>query len=215
MTALTLDSNPVLSASISMPRIGTWFADVTVSGEVALSGQVALTDGSSGLLGAVINQDGAFAGRTFTRLVGGAGGLRNVLSPRHYRSASVGKILGDICSEAGEKKSLLIDPRLSLQRVPYWSRPAGTGGAALANLCDSLGAVWRVLPTGEVWIGEPGLSLAAPSEYQVLDRDPLDGSYDIAIDGPSLWVGMSQAAGTIRRIEYSFDEIGRARYWVD
>jgi hypothetical protein len=215
MTVLTLESFPVLSAIVSMPRNGAWFAELQIAGERQLSGQVTMSDGSSAFLGSVIPGGGAYAGRTFVRLVGGSGGLGKVLNPRHYRSAGVGKILGDICSDADESKSPLIDPRLSQQRVSFWTRNAGTGGSAVANLAESLKTVWRILPTGQVWIGDPELALAAPAEFPVLNRDPFDNTYTIAIDDLSLWVGMSQNAGIIRRIEYAIDSTARAKYWVD
>lgn len=215
MTALTIESLPVISLSLSMPRNGAWFVDAQLSGEADLSGSIVLSDGTVDFSGAFVD-GGPHAGRTFCRMVGGTGGLGSILDPRNYRSAGVGKILGDICSDAGESKSAAIDPGLSSQKLAYWTRAAGTGGTAVAQLAKQLDAHWRILPNGDVWIGETDYSIAPPRQFQVLDRDPIDRSYTIAIDDLSLWVGMTQDAGTISRIEYTTDnDQARATYWVD
>lgn len=209
MAALYLDGYPVLSATISSPEVGAWFAEVQIAGDVSLSSSVNL----GGWVGSIAI-GGPFAGRGHYRIAGGAGGLGSVLNPRHHRGATVSRVLGDICSDAGERKSGLILPTIATQSLPYWSRGTGTGGAAMRQLADHLGAIWRILPTGEVWIGDRGTAYAPPAEFQVLDRDPMDSSYDIAPDSLALWAGHTQEAGLIRRIEYSVGDNIRARYWV-
>lgn len=214
MALITIENQPVLSATISMPRNGAWYAEAQTSSQEPLSGVVSISDESSTFSGTV-SSGGVFGARNHVRVVGGRGGLGQVIQPRHYRSATIGKILGDICDDCGETKSTFIVPTLSFQRLSYWARPVGTGGTALANLADHLDAVWRVLPNGSVWLGDPGFALAAPSDFAVLSRSPFENSYTVAIDDLSLHVGMSQSAGQIQRIEYTIDTHMRAKYWVD
>lgn len=215
MATITLEDQPVLSGVISMPRLGAWTAELITASQTPLTGSVSLSDGTVTFRGTV-SSGGVFGARNHVRVIGGAGGLGGVIQSRHHRSASVNKILGDICADSGEKKSGLILPTISRQIFPYWSRPVGTGGGAVSDLADALGVVWRILPTGEVWIGDPSVPYAAPAEFAVLSRAPHESSFTIAIDDLSLWVGMSQEGGQIQRIEYTLDERrSRARYWVD
>lgn len=214
MAEIKINGNVVLDLVMTQPRVGTWFADAQIIGKVDVSGPVLLTDGVMQYAGATV-RTGANSGRTFARIVGGAGGLSTTIGPAHYQSAPAGKIIGDICRAAKETKSLLIDPRILLKKMPYWSRTQGTAGAALSEIADALEVVWRVLPTGGVWFGDPDFAVPAARDYLVLDQDPLDGRYTIAIDGLGLIVGMTQSTGIVRRIEYAIDNRARARYWVD
>ena len=211
---LHLNGYPILSGYLSRPRNGAWTAELQVAGEAPLSGRATLTDGIAGYSGAIVSGS-AYAGRGHWRIVGGAGGLGGVIDAKHYRSATVGKVLGDICSDTGEAKSPLILPNIALRNLSFWTRPLGTGGSAVASLADALGVVWRILPTGQIWLGDSGFTIPAPTEYPVLDRDPWHKSYTIAADSLILTTGMTQEAGQIQRIEYSIGDNLRARYWVD
>ena len=213
MATLTLAGQEVLSGTITQPRNGAWTADLQVAGEVALSGAVQLSDGTSVYNGSIAS-GAVFAGRGHWRVVGGKGGLGGVLGPKHYRSATVGRVLSEICSDSGENRSPLILPTVLLRKLSYWTRPTGTGGTAIANLSDSFESVWRILPNGDVWLGSPGFQLPAPQLFTVLESDPINGSHTIAIDDLSLWVGMSQEPGQISRIEYYIGDNARAKYWV-
>lgn len=214
MAVITVNNYQALDLVMTQPRIGTWFADVQLIGAVDVSGAVVISDGTLPYNGTAI-AGGTHTGRTYLRIVGGAGGLGITIKPKHYRAAMAGKIIGDICKAAGESKSLLIDPRLALKRLAFWTIPESTAGAALSSLAEALGCVWRVLPTGGVWFGDPDFAIPAPSEYAVLDRDPISRTFTVAVNGLPLMVGMTQSTGTITRIEYAIDSTARARYWVD
>ena len=92
---LTLNDSPILSASVLMPRVGVWTADLEVDTDTAPTGTVVLSsDAGPSWRGTVIS--GAVTLGTWRgRLVGGAGGLRKNLGPLAYQSPTLGDVLVD------------------------------------------------------------------------------------------------------------------------
>lgn len=214
MTIILANNVPVLSGALTADTVGAWFADITVGAIDATDGDtVTLTDGANYWVGSVVS-GGLFESRAMLRIVGGSGGLREPINPRHYKAAKVGQVLSDICSTVGETADPAIDRSVSSTILPFWSRYQQTAGRSVAELADAAGVAWRVLPSGKVWLGSADETYQAPADALVLNHDPASGTYTIAPESIAYTPGMTQSAGTISRIEYSLGNSLRATYWV-
>lgn len=101
----TIAGHRCTDAVVSIPSWGRWFAEVSVDGEVELSGKVTLQIADLALEGAVLS-GGPGKGRSFFRVVAGAGGWAKTLPPKHYTDDGGVKavaVLGDAAREAGEQ----------------------------------------------------------------------------------------------------------------
>ena len=212
MTAINANGYPVLEGVISAPRSGAWWAEIQTVAPLVTGDSVTISDGTTNLVGTV-DRGGNAVTRNVARIVGGGGKLKNLSSANHWRGATVGKILGDICSDLGEKKTFAIDPRISLGILPFWSTPLESGGSSLHTLASHIGQVWRVFTNGDIWIGDPNLGLPE-TDFPVLEPHPEDDSYDVAPESLSLWPGKLQGGGVVQRVEYSLGDNLRCTYWL-
>lgn len=210
---ITANSYQVIEGTIVAPYTGAWSAEIQTRAPLVDGDAVTLSDGTVSLSGTVVSGGGAVS-RTVARIVGGSGGLANRINPLHRKGATVGAILGAICSAAGEGKSPNITPGVSLSSRTFWSQPQETAGASLSNLAESGGWTWRILQDGKVWMGDG--SLGSPVDnLVVLEPHPEDRSYDVAPDGFALWVGSIQNGLVLRRVEYSLSNSKlRCTYWI-
>jgi hypothetical protein len=212
LTAITANGHDVLEGTISAPTSGAWWAEIQTLAPLVTGDSVIISDGLTSLSGTV-TQGGGAVSRTTARITGGNGNLKGQSKADHWKGATVGKILGDICSAAGETKSIAIDPRISLKMLPFWTTPVETGGTSVLTLAEYGGWSWRILTDGSVWLGDAKLGLPEP-DYVVLEPHPEDRSYDVAPEGLSLWVGKLQSGGVVQRVEYSLGNKLRCTYWL-
>ncbi len=104
----TLNGHRVTSARATIPAWGRWYADVSVDGEVTLTGGVTLKIADITLVGAVLS-GGPAKGRSHFRIVGGAGGWGLEIPEKSYTNdagAKVSTVLGDAALAAGEDLDL-------------------------------------------------------------------------------------------------------------
>lgn len=143
----------VSRATVCLPRTGLWWVEV------------ALADGSQNLvLGSKVTLDGttAFVGRVvevapaWGRIVG-ANGLRSTLKPQFLREGSRGFSLGLAAGELVRSVGETVDPTSDPlpERLGSFSRPAMPAGQVLHRLLERHGQIYRVLPSGLVWMGTP------------------------------------------------------------
>lgn len=74
-------------------------------------------------------------------------------------------VLGYILKDGGEQQSATIDAALLSKTLQRYVRRAGTLGDQLDQLADTLGATWRILLDGLVWIGIDLWTAAAPFDH--------------------------------------------------
>jgi len=144
----TLNGSRVTHAHVTIPAWGVWDAEVTVDGEIALEGSVTLRLADLTLVGTVLS-GGAMIGRSSFRIVGGAGGWRQVVPSKAYvndAGVKVTKVLGDVAATVGETVEISTDDRVG----PAWTREAGAAGATL-NLVAPRG--WYVGEDGVTRLG--------------------------------------------------------------
>jgi hypothetical protein len=211
-------SIPVLRASLSFPRFGAWHGEIVLDTEEALdvAGPAALTlEGGSATWTATITRGGVFGGKARAWVVGGAGGLSRRLAPRFYRGVPLRLPVQDLLLEVGERLSATADPALLSALLPAWTRMERVAGALLSELVGAFGAPWRVLPSGEVWLG---LETWAPfgGDFVVLDEDPGAGWADVDADPAELGPGVTLDGRRVGRLGHEFGPWGlRSRVWFE
>ncbi len=211
----TANGHNVLEATLHLPRTGVWQADLVVdtqnpsdvTGAIALS----LIDGGLTLSGTSFRPPWLWRGVTRVRMLAGAGGMSTPMTAQGYSNAPASVIVGDILSGAGETLS---GASMSLAaRMPSWARlgqstdSQETAGSALQAIVDELGATWRSLPDGTVWIGTETWPASPLTDYQVIDAQPEDARIELVAAGPTLlpgttFTGTTFTGGNVGRVVY-------------
>lgn len=222
MSALVLTTtdavHDVLVGDIALDRRGAWVAHLELSGDLDLSGPVALTlagenEGIDADFVGFVRRSKAWNGRTRTVVVGGAGGLMKALPPRDHIAGVVPLtallVAARIALEAGETLAPASLPALSALSLSRWLRVGpdedGHGGTALEALdllTEHLGLVWRVLDDGTIWIGVDAFpdSTANIGETWIDDGD--DGRIDCAPPVATPRPGESVLGHPIERVTF-------------
>lgn len=189
----TANGAPLLSAVLTIPRIGPWHTDIDVAATdpaiLAAPVTLSLVDGAIAFVGAAWRPPAAWRDTVRARLVGGAAGLRTELEPGAYAIATIRTVLTDILRGSGEELSPAIAEGLLDTDLDQWVRLGSSAGAALQSLADEFDLAWRVLPDGTVWIGAETWPDAAAFEYVVLDRSVEGGRMVLGVEEPLLLPG--------------------------
>jgi hypothetical protein len=215
MALLTCNGLSVLEATIRMPKIGAWDADVVIDTADAsqfLAGQrVTLTtdDGEFSLVGTVrLSRTGVWIDSTRCRVVGGAGGLSQMVPARYYQYGTLKIPLGDILSAAGESLSSTADAGVLATSLQSWTTVAQRAGMEIAALAQAAGPAvsWRVLSDGTIWLGPESWPAAPDSfEYTLIDQHPNENRAEIGADTLALVPGMSLGGQNISHLVHTVE----------
>ena len=218
MTIATANGVPCLRLETRMPRTGVWFADLVVDQGAKLSGavEISLAGGALNLEGTVApTRTGLFAESAVLRVLAGAGRMGDAVPKKWYRSATVRIVVQDLLSAVGEKLSSTADANLLSQQLQGWAHKTMPAAAALSRVCEYIGAVWRSLPDGTIWIGtESWPAAAAPGD--MLFEDPRAGRTIYGTEAPTILPGTSLGEGRyISQVEHfvSSDEVKNTVTW--
>lgn len=197
-------SNMLVGASLRLPLTGAWRFHGPVDIEDALSGSVTVEIDELELTGTVVKA-GFTGGVQIVRVVGGAGKLSALCTPRGYQNPSTRQIATDILS-VGEA---LDDTSQLTGNVPAWAITSQPAGLALDVLMHELGDdhTWRVLDNGKIWIGKetwPTLTL----ENVEIDADPSRDVVHLASFFPTLKPGVVLDGRKIGRVVHQVAEAG-------
>lgn len=163
---VTFDGRPCVRATVFLPRIGAWTADIESDDATAPAATATLTlDGALALRGTVV-RGGVEVDRWRGRIVGGAGGLPREIPAGALRDTTLAAVLADALRAAGE--SLAAGVRVE-GVAARWHRVAAPAAHAVADVARAAGLAWRVLPDGTVWLGTESWA-----EHRALDVDLLD-----------------------------------------
>lgn len=204
----------MLELRLLLPRIGIWVADVIAEGDTALAGTCTITDGSLSWVGTAV-RSGTSYGRARARIVGGTGGLGKAIGSKNYSGAPVRVVLEDIVSAASEQLDSASTASVLATTLPYWTRPADTGGVAISSLAQGVGAAWRVQASGKVWFGAESYPKQS-FEHDELDQDEVNGCYVIASDRLELRPGVAFDGRKVSRVVHTVGSVeARTKYWID
>lgn len=198
MSDATVNGYTVLQGDLLRPYGGRWTARVELDG-----GLIAGDPAQLHLLGldytGTVREAGVIGGRGYALIVAGAAGLDRVLGAQHYAGGvSVRLLLAELLESTGEAPAGTSDPDLLAQVLPAWTRPAGPALDALDALIEYLGATWRALADGSIWVGTDAWTPTA-DEWRLTSGDPGAGRLTLAADVATFGPGDAlDAAGSYR-----------------
>lgn len=181
MTAFaTIADLPVLDYRLRMPRSGVWALEASLVDErQPTTKKVTVKLGVTELKGSVQLIVSRF-GTTVVRVLGGAGGLGTTATPKHYANTTIGGVVSDLLSTAGEQASSSADNAARARSLTQWTTLGVPCGRALYTLLASLGPeiTWRILADGTLWYGTETWPEVQP-EHEFLNVDPLAGNFTV------------------------------------
>ena len=198
----------VLSLRGVLPLRGPWAFEVELDAtdaETPVKGSIASLTMAGRTWSGYVAEVAPWAGRGRLVLEAGSRGMRNEVGAQGYRSALVSTLIERCVADAGELLAPLPD---LTDVVESWTRPAGSGAAALGQICDAHGLEWRFTDGGLVQVRAeswPALSTVGVLELQ---PDGADGSTELAPLVPSLSPGWTWAGRRVERVIYHLPEGG-------
>lgn len=211
MAICTVNGIFVAEATIDIPRIGVWHADLLVNSLVSFTGKASIQFGSQTFNGTVSRNGPDINKRLRARVLGGAGALSSLLPPKSYRSIPIRIPLNDALNSCGEKLSSTSDSTLLNITLDVWSRLQMTGGQAIDALLQAVTPnlpSWRVLADGTIWVGYEYWQASQLKNASPLYSEPERGSLTIYSLDPIVLPGQTLSysvpgIGTIsRKISY-------------
>lgn len=182
----------VVSADFILPISRAWHVDLTASTAAAstLTGPVLISIGGALVLKGTGTAD-VYLDTVRARVIAGAGGLAKPTMPRSYQQVSVGIVLGDLLSAAGEVLSGTADGATLGQELPNWTVSQMNVADAIALLMDHAGASWRMLVDGTFWCGQEtwpdsGLSYSLEQEDKAHQQVVISSEAPLLLPGQSL-----------------------------
>lgn len=205
MAYLSLEGRPVLKATVTLPLVGPWAADLVIDSAAIPDGFVTLAlgwDASVKLVG-TIYRGGPVRGATTARVVGGAGGLGVVLPAKGYHGVTLRLPLSEALAAGGERLSEKSDRGVLSTYLASWSRFSSPAGVAVAALMHSVpGASWRVAPDGAVWVGNETWLPSRVATYVVTRDDPHHARMEIAAEVPAIYPGETLNGRKVSCVEH-------------
>jgi hypothetical protein len=217
MAILLCAGHPVIALQMGLPKNGRWTATLDVDTDENLAGSITLEDDGITYKGAVVNAGVvAFVARVFA--VGGTGGLSKAVDARSYFRVTAKTVLSELLASVGEVLDASSSSAVLATPLAFWTRAGVEAKTALQTLCDELGARWRVLPNGAVWVGVDSWPKSPKSlEAIELDQDPAAGTVLYAPDAIALRPGFTVAGRRVGRVEHSFGRGAplRTTAWIE
>ena len=176
----SLSGNRVTDAKVTIPAWGVSYVDATVDGSIILKGPVSFVIADLSMSCTVLSggPTGA-AGRSYFRLVVGAGGWGQTISRRSYANDAgvrLSNVLGDAAAEAGETlDSTTVDQTARLG--PYYVRPEGPACRVLEQVAPG---AWYVGEDGETRLGARPASTLSTAAPRTSELDLARGTLTIA-----------------------------------
>lgn len=210
MALVTANGVGVIEGTIIRSLVGVWTSDLKLD-QIGTSptgfepgAQVTIaTEGGYSIKGVVDpNRGGSFLDSVHVRIIGGAGGMSKLATPRAFASgAFVRDVVNGLMADAGETLSSTTDAGLLGTSIDGWSVMGHTVGwnlrALLRIVAPSMS--WRVLPDGTLWIGNETWP-ASGGTFDAISQDPADGSYVLGVEAPFVVPGTNIAdLGNVNR----------------
>lgn len=207
MGVLTIAGHEVLEATIVLRLRGNWRVDLTVATDGEnLTGEQIIDDDGLGYQG-TIQSGGLDHTRWIGRMVGGANKLGSPALPRPYRETTAGIVMKDLATELGERLSLESDPLVLAYLLAQWMR-FGNGEDAIEELIvEKIGANWRVLRDGSIWVGIDTFP-EVKVEHVVVDKDDDRKVWTVATERSDLEPGVTFEGRQVVQVVHRIGEDG-------
>lgn len=215
---IDLEGLRAISASLLLPRVGVWIADVIFDEPASLAGFVVLKLGGLELRGTVDPfESGTFQLQTRVRLVGGRMGWRKIAPAKHFHSdggVKVSSVLLELAATVGET---LVGAPSGVLSADY-VRPRAVASATIRRLAP----VWWVDAEGVTRTAEARASSEAAAAWDLIRFDPQASEAELAFDElAGIGVGTILRSPRLERpilvnsLELAIDKSIRARAWVE
>lgn len=224
MGLTTLQGLPVLELQLTRPMVGNFVVTAEAdyqSSDEDFKGLLELKD-EAVTYNVTAVHSGVISGVARVELVGGNGGLLQDVPPRHFREATVKTVIESLLELAGEQLDDTSTATMMARKLPFWSWGGdpfnNRAGVHLTGITDKLGANWRMLPNGKVWVGTEAWTPASEELVALeLDRNDADGHVLVATETLELGPGVTLAGRRVGRVEHSFDRKDslRTTFWVE
>lgn len=202
----TINQWPITNMTIHIPKSGTWVADV----EALIQPNENITGKASLVLNGQVFQGWVFRGGLTQavwkgRVVGGAGNLGKLLTPKYYKGATAFLSISDALKEGNEVISSDLEVSVLNVILPRWTRMAKSLGAELTALTQQVKTTWRIRKDGKVWVGiDTGIAFGGT--YLELDFLPENGKLEIIPTSLEIYPGMSIQGHKISSIVHHITE---------
>lgn len=206
MSYVAVNGEPVFHAVIAFPRFGAWHADLAIASAVVPTGQVTLTFGTGAISWKGFAYRGGAPFETATlRIVGGAGGIATgaQLTSQAYQNTPLSIPLQDILTATGETLSPNADPTVLNAGLRTWNRLAGPAGMAVSALVSAVGASWRFMPDGTLWVGQETWPTDTEA-YTLLNDSPMYGEQEVFADAPNMRPGTILSGRKVSYVQHKF-----------
>lgn len=204
MPSILANGHPCIAVTIRMPKVGIWVADLRVDSTTALEGNVRLDIGGGALvLDGVARRSGVWGDTAILRVVAGKGGMKGQTTPKFYRLASVRQIVKDILAQAGEALSERADPGVLGKLIDAHCQIQRSCAAALSDLCEGIGAAWRALPDGTIWVGIDTWTARIADPGVLMSSDPRAQCDVYSAEDPSIVPGTTIDGRHVSFVEHS------------
>lgn len=204
MALVTANGQPVFDAQIFTPRFGAWHCDLRIDDATQVSGPVTVVAGARTLRGTAIRST-EFIEVGMVRVLAGAGGLGTTARPQDYTAPTLGMVLGDLLSAAGEALSGTADGGILGTELAGWTTMAEPVGNVIRDLflAAAPSAAWRFLDDGTFWVGTDAFPDAGidPTTYQVREKPGEENAVEVAVDGPLPLVATTFEGGHVNCVQ--------------
>lgn len=206
----------VISLRMARPLSGRWRATLEIDAgavESVAEGSATLTIGDRTLTGYITAPEPApVGGRAHVEMRGGAGGWSTVVRARDYLDVLPRTVVAHLAADAGETIDVDSLEALPLTVIGRWARAEGPAGNSLSILLRRLGLSWRLLDSGETWIGAESWPAAPASDVLVEAAYGDDGALCVVPPGMTIEPGtMWTDERQIDRVIYTLAEGGQLR----
>jgi len=176
----TLNGHRVTSARITIPSWGCWHGTVSLDGEHAIANgaRVTLVIADATFEGAVLS-GGVALGRSFYRIVAGAGGWGRIIPPWSWSDDAGVKYstaIGDAARLVGETVAPIAN---TVRTGPAWMRDEGPASQTLNTLAPS---GWYVDEAGITHVGARAAGALPAKVTRVKPVDFASGRVELASD---------------------------------
>lgn len=204
-TAAGLD---IIEAHLLIPQQGAWTVDLVLDVDSAtdLAGKIDIDLSGLTLSGTAV-RGGPALGVTTLRVVGGAGGLGKLLTPKDYRQVPLRLPVQDALAAVGEVLSSVADATALDYQLSRWVTFAETAAEMLDSIAEKFSLQWRVIGEGTVWIGTDAFP-AVSFDYDLLSGDPHLDVVELGVESPSLVPGVSFLGRNVASVEHVISEAG-------